>query len=219
MATIAAENYVKHIFVAAQEHEGEVVPMGRVSKALDVTPGTATSMVKHLAESGLLRYEPRQGVQLTASGREMALQILRRHRLIEYFLAETLKMDWGEVHEEAERLEHAISDRLLERLDEFLGHPKFDPHGDAIPSATGAMVERTLLPLSECAVGAKGRVARLSDDDPGFLKFARERKLIPGVRFKVRARDNFAACVELLLGTTDSLTLGIQAAEKVWVEL
>src|SRR5829696_3443057 len=130
------ENYLKAI------HQGQsvlsadqrLVPMGQVASALSVTPGTATTMVKALAESGLAEYEPYSGVRLTSAGERLALVVLRRHRLVELFLVQVLGMSWDEVHEDAEQLEHVVSERLIERIDEMLGHPTQDPHGDPIPT-------------------------------------------------------------------------------------
>src|SRR5215217_938715 len=138
MATVTVENYLKTLYSEQQRAQaGELVPMGSVAAAMNVTPGTATSMIKALAESGLVDYEPRGGVRLTTKGEKLALHVLRRHRLVELFLVEVLGLDWSEVDEEAEELEHAISDKVLARIDHTLGHPHFDPHGDPIPSSKG----------------------------------------------------------------------------------
>ena len=115
-----------------------LVPMGQLAAALGVVPGTATTMVKTLAESGLVKYEPYAGVRLTAAGEKLAALVLRRHRLIELFLVKVMGMSWTEVHDEAEHLEHAVSDRLIDRIDEMLGRPEVDPHGDPIPDPQGA---------------------------------------------------------------------------------
>ena len=132
------ENYLKAIYQAEIAHgeEGALVPMGRLASALHVVPGTATTMVKALADSGLVRYEPYAGVRLTPAGQKLAALVLRRHRLIELFLVKVLDMSWAEVHDEAERLEHAASDRLIDRIDAMLGRPAVDPHGDPIPDPT-----------------------------------------------------------------------------------
>ena len=116
--------------------------MGQVASALGVTPGTATTMVKALAESGLAEYEPYSGVRLTAAGEKLAGLVLRRHRLVELFLVQVMGMSWAEVHDEAEQLEHVVSERLIERIDEMLGRPTHDPHGDPIPTAEGTIARR-----------------------------------------------------------------------------
>src|SRR5262244_4588740 len=135
------ENYLK----AIQQGQlglapGErLLPMGHVASALSVTPGTATTMVKALAEAGLEEYEPYSGVRLTKAGEKLAALVLRRHRLVELFLVQVMGMSWDEVHDEAEQLEHVVSERLIERIDEMLGRPTRDPHGDPIPSAEGTI--------------------------------------------------------------------------------
>src|SRR6187200_2807556 len=131
------ENYLKTIYLAQVADSDALVPMGQLASALGVVPGTATTMVKTLAESGLVRYEPYMGVRLTRAGEKLATLVLRRHRLIELFLVKVLGMSWAEVHDEAERLEHAVSERLIDRIDEMLGRPQVDPHGDPIPTSDG----------------------------------------------------------------------------------
>src|SRR5213596_2200104 len=140
------ENYLKAIYQGQSSlaREQRRVPMGGVASALGVTPGTATTMVNALAESGLAEYEPYSGVRLTASGEKLAGLVLRRHRLVELFLVQVMGMSWAEVHDEAEQLEHVVSERLIERIDDMLGHPTHDPHGDPIPSPDGAIAARPL---------------------------------------------------------------------------
>src|SRR5215468_7054715 len=136
------ENYLKTIYLgstSAHGSEARLMPMGQLASALGVTPGTATTMVKTLAESGLVNYEPYAGVALTRAGRRLAGLVIRRHRLVELFLVQVMGLRWDEVHEDAEQLEHVVSERLIERIDEMLGHPTHDPHGDPIPSPDGAI--------------------------------------------------------------------------------
>src|SRR6185369_17789704 len=133
------ENYLKTIYLAQAPDPDALVPMGQLASALSVVPGTATTMVKALAESGLVRYEPYMGVRLTPAGEKLAGLVLRRHRLIELFLVQVMGMSWDEVHDEAEQLEHVVSERLIERIDEMLGRPTRDPHGDPIPSPEGTI--------------------------------------------------------------------------------
>src|SRR6186713_87414 len=140
------ENYIKAIYhgQVALTADARLVPMGYVAATLGVTPGTATTMVKALAESGLAEYEPYSGVRLSASGEKLALLVLRRHRLVELFLVNVMGMSWAEVHEEAEQLEHVVSERLIQRIDDMLGNPTRDPHGDPIPNPDGAIAKRDL---------------------------------------------------------------------------
>src|SRR5919106_6885103 len=150
------ENYLKAIYLGgAQEHSQRLLPMGHLAAALGVTPGTATTMVKALAESGLVQYEPYSGVRLSAAGERLAGLVLRRHRLVELFLVQVMGMSWAEVHEEAEQLEHVVSERLIERIDEMLGRPTHDPHGDPIPSPEGALTPRHLDSLLTCPVNTR----------------------------------------------------------------
>src|SRR5206468_4535111 len=138
---------------------GQLVSMGKLATAVGVVPGTATTMVKALSDSGLVNYEPRGGVTLTRGGEQLALHVLRRHRLVELFLVRVLGMDWSEVHDEAEELEHAISDKVLDRIDALLGHPSVDPHGDPIPSPQGQVAAPRLRSLADCPTGTPLRVA------------------------------------------------------------
>src|SRR3954467_2096461 len=137
--------------------------MGRLATAMGVVPGTATTMIKALADSGLVAYEPRGGARLTRGGEQLALHVLRRHRLVELFLVKVLKLDWSEVHAEAEELEHAISEKVLERIDSLLGHPSVDPHGDPIPSSKGLVNESPLPSLANCELHRPLKVARVID--------------------------------------------------------
>ncbi len=161
---------MKTIYVLAQKASAAEVATGQIAAALGVLPGTVTSMLKTLDESNLATYTPYEGVRLTAAGRALALRVLRRHRLIEQFLSQTLNLTWDEVHEEAEHMEHAVSDALVDRIDAFLGHPTTDPHGDPIPQADGSMAAAADRPLSQCKPGEKFRVARVVDQSPTFLR-------------------------------------------------
>jgi DtxR family Mn-dependent transcriptional regulator len=175
-------------------------------------------MVKTLAESGLVRYEPYAGVRLTPAGTRLAALVLRRHRLVELFLVQVMGMSWADVHDEAEHLEHAVSDRLIARMDEMLGYPSVDPHGDPIPTADGGVAERAYDTLLDCPVGAPLRVARVSDQDAAFLRFIEQHDLKPGQEIEVVQRDPSADAV-VLRGRRDKLvTLGSRAASKVLVD-
>src|SRR5678815_1051983 len=146
------ENYLKAIYHGAGTlaPPQRLVSMGHLAAALGVTPGTATTMVKTLADSGLVNYEPYAGVSLTRAGRRLAALVLRRHRLIELFLVQVMGLRWDEVHDEAELMEHVVSDRLVERMDEMLGYPSADPHGDPIPNAEGVVHTPDLVSLLNC---------------------------------------------------------------------
>src|SRR3954468_9496889 len=163
MPSSTVENYLKTLYAEQQAAGGALVSMGALAIAMNVAPGTATAMVKALDESGLVDYEPRGGVKLSTKGEKLALHVLRRHRLVELFLVEVLGLDWSEVDEEAEELEHAISDKVLEKIDSLLGHPEVDPHGDPIPSRKGKVAKRPLMSLAKCDLSRTMRVARVMD--------------------------------------------------------
>jgi DtxR family Mn-dependent transcriptional regulator len=214
------ENYLKAIYQgqAILPAGVRLVSMGQVASALNVTPGTATTMVKALAESGLAEYEPYSGVRLTAAGEKLAVLVLRRHRLVELFLVQVLGMNWDEVHEEAEQLEHVVSDRLIERIDSMLGRPTHDPHGDPIPTAEGTITPRHLDNLLTCPLNQQLRVTRIADQDPAFLRFIESNGLKPGQAVLVEARDAAADSVLLRLRTGTTMTIGARAASKLLVE-
>ena len=220
MPSSTVEDYIKHIFLIAERSGGEDVSMGRIAEALRVVPGTATTMVKALADAELVHYAPRVGVRLSPQGRVLALHVLRRHRLIEQFLVEVLGFDWSEVHEEAERMEHVVSDALLDRIDAYLGHPKEDPHGDPIPSAQGELLRGKAETLAECPEATAVTVARISDQDPEFRQYIAKAGLNPGVPVKVVERNPSADSVRVEVGEGKAgPTLGLGAAAKIWVRV
>jgi DtxR family Mn-dependent transcriptional regulator len=218
MPTSTVEDYLKCILLEQQRDPEALVSMRRISAALSVAPGTVTAMVKTLADSGLLSYEPYSGVRLTDSGRQLAVHVLRRHRLIELFLVKVMGMDWSEVHAEAEELEHAVSDRLIERMDEMLGYPSADPHGDPIPDVHGVVEEIVLPSLLDCDLGKPLKVVRVGDQSRDFLQLLERRGLKPGSGMSVQNRDEAADAVELRLDSGETLTLGFRAASKIYVE-
>jgi len=219
MATSTVENYIKKIYTLQFEQgDGGDVGMGGLAESLGVTPGTATSMAKSLAKTGLVAYTPRVGVKLTKEGAQLALLVLRRHRLVELFLVKVLGMEWHEIHEEAEALEHVISDRVLERIDALLEHPEIDPHGDPIPDPRGGILARSLRPLSECAVGDEVRIGRIEDQQEGFLQFLESSELTPGSEFRVSRSDPQAGVISLEFVSGEKCRLGFEAARKISVE-
>ncbi len=215
------ENYLKAIYQGQSQLVGtaRLVTMGNVAAALNVTPGTATTMVKALAESGLAEYEPYSGVRLTAAGEKLAKLVLRRHRLVELFLVQVMGMRWDEVHDEAEQLEHVVSERLIERIDEMLGRPTHDPHGDPIPTAEGKLTSHHLDSLLTCPVGTPLTVTRIADQDPAFLRFIESNGLKPGQAIEVETRDAAADSVRLRGRNRSSITIGARAASKLLVEV
>jgi len=218
MATKTVENYLKHLYEAQQSAPGQLVAMGKLAEIMGVVAGTATTMVRALADSGLVVYEPREGVKLTSGGEQLALHVLRRHRLVESFLVEVLGMDWAEVHPEAEELEHAISDKVLEKIDAFLKHPSADPHGDPIPNAKGHIANDAMHKLSEAKIGVKSQIVRVTDQRPDFLKFANDKGLAPKVLVIVKERDLQADALTVEPENKPVFTLSTAAASKFLVK-
>jgi DtxR family Mn-dependent transcriptional regulator len=218
MASLTVENYCKAIYQRGARGPAEWVTTGALAEALAVSPGSVTSMLKTLAESHLAEYRPYEGVRLTKSGRSLALRMLRRHRLIELFLVRTLGLTWDEVHEEAEHMEHAVSDALIDRMDEFLGRPDYDPHGDPIPRADGTLrghVE-AFVPLSACASGARVQVVRVLRQEAEFLRYLSDSGLQIGTQAAVEQNSREAGIVTLRLAG-GSIAMGHSAAEQVLV--
>ncbi len=197
---------------------GADVGPGVLGTELRLAPGTVTTLVKDLAAKGLVVYQPYRGVRLTPEGRERAIVMLRRHRLLELFLVEILGMDWAEVHSEAERLEHGVSDRLAECLDATLGHPRVDPHGDPIPPHDGALPARRQTSLLSCEERRDLTVSRISDQTPDFQELIDRIGLRPGSQVRVEERDAEAEIVQLRVETNGEVRLGMQAAGKILVQ-
>jgi DtxR family Mn-dependent transcriptional regulator len=219
MPSSTVENYVKQIYLEQQkETPGGLLSMGKLAAAMGVTPGTATAMIKTLHESGLVEYEPRNGVRLSKGGQKLAMHVLRRHRLVELFLVEILKLDWTEVHEEAEALEHVISDRVLDRIDQMLKHPDADPHGDPIPTAAGKIARKPLRKLAECGSGEEVRVARILDQNAEFLQFANRSGLTPGARITISRNDAVAQSITVCARPGEQVNLGASTAANILVE-
>jgi DtxR family Mn-dependent transcriptional regulator len=214
------ENYLKAIFQAQMtlRDPDALVPMGQLAAAIRVVPGTATTMVKALADAGLAHYEPYAGVRLTAAGAKLAALVLRRHRLIELFLVKVMGMSWTEVHDEAENLEHAVSDRLIDRIDEMLGRPEVDPHGDPIPDSEGIVSKPAYESLLTCPVGAPVTISRVADQDREFLEFAEKHSLRPGDVVRVEDRSGAGDSVQLRARDDRRVTIGARAASKVLVK-
>lgn len=218
MPSLTVENYVKTIaLISDRNPAGAAVATGELAQAMGVSPGTVTAMLKSLSEAALATYTPYEGARLTDAGRRLALMVIRRHRLLELFLARTLDMTWDEVHEEAEHMEHAVSERLIDRIERFLGHPAVDPHGDPIPAADGSLNEPQGIPLARCRPGSTFRVVRVMDQDPAFLRYLTECGLDLNAEGLLRENRPEAGAVVCRIADR-AVALGIAAAEKVLVE-
>ena len=184
MPTVSVENYLKAIYHLEGQGD-ERVKTKQLADELDISHSSVTSMLKTLGRDGLVDYEPYKGARLTDEGVHSALKVIRNHRLIEIFLVKTLDFDWDEVHDEAERLEHSMSDKLADRIDEFLGRPKFDPHGDPIPTAEGEITDLDGVPLDEVDAGQRARIKRVLDQDPEVLRYLDSIGLTPNTEIAI----------------------------------
>mgnify|MGYP002638895914 FL=1 len=218
MLSLTVENYLKAILQLELRDGTPSVATGQLATRLGVSPGSVTSMLKTLSDSGLADYRPYEGVTLNESGRLLALRMLRRHRLIEQFLVETLNLSWDQVHEEAENMEHAVSDVLIDRIDEYLGHPEVDPHGDPIPAADGRLrgSKPSSSPLSSCDTGRRVRVSRVMNQHPDFLRYLSEEGLEVGTVATVTSNSREAGIIELTMDER-RISIGSQAATDLLV--
>ncbi len=195
----AVEDYCKAIFTLESRSE-EPVATNPLAERLGLTPGSVSAMLKRLGELGLIEHLPYRGVRLTAEGRMVALEVIRHHRLLELFLAESLEMPWDRVHAEAEVLEHVISEELEQLIAAKLGHPTIDPHGDPIPSAELELHEPETLPLDRLEQGDGGVFVRVSDADPEMLRYLSDRGISPGERLAVLERQPFGGPLLVAFG-------------------
>lgn len=216
LSDLATENYLKAIVKALADPEKERIGTGELARLLEVTPGTATVMVKKLERLGFVEYESHRGCTLTDSGRAYGLRVLRRHRILESFLVKVLDLDWNTGHEEAENLEHAASERLIDEIDRFLGHPERDPNGDPIPLKNQSEYSVDDMSLASCAPGQRVRIRRVSGDEDQRAYYRRQ-GLVPGALVCVLSRDSVAALMTLeLAGKAAPFALAL--LEGVYIE-
>lgn len=206
------EQYIKCIFLLDQDHD-KLVPMHSVAEEMHIASSTATAMMKQLERAGLISYTQRKGVQLTDSGRTLAIYMLRRHRLIETFLAEVLKYDWSEVHADAEQLEHAVSDTFVDKISAYMGHPVTDPHGSPIPAKDGHLAIDAHLPLVEADIGRTYRIQRIASDSAAVAKELDKNALHTGVRIRVVERNALLDVMTLeLIDQQRTISIGLKLA-------
>ena len=220
MASLTIENYVKAIYQISSAQEGRPATTGQLAETVHVSPSSVTSMLKTLSESGLAMYVKYGGADLTDAGRALALRVLRRHRLIELFLSQTLQLTWDEVHAEAENMEHAVSDLLINRIDAFLKYPASDPHGDPIPRADGTVTAAPTVRLSELNAGDDFRIERVIDQSPEFLRFLADTGLKPGVEGRVTTNRPEAGVVSFEITASENTAtenLSTPLAQKLLV--
>lgn len=212
----SVEDFLKAVYTL--QREGDRVSTNALADALRISAPAVTDMAQRLVEEGTVDYLKYRGVRLTEEGERVALQMLRRHRLIETYLVRDLGYQLHEIHDEAEALEHSVSDRFVEAIARKLGEPSYDPHGDPIPNLEGIMQERNLQPLSTLRPNSRARIRRFIMDDPAMLQNTQERGLTMGVTLEVVARDPFEGPVTVRLHAEGSQTIGHKMASSILVE-
>ena len=217
MPSHTEENYLKTIYKLAEAEPGQDVSTNRIAAALTTRAASVTDMLRRLAEKELLRYEKYRGVQLTPEGRRLALLTVRKHRLWEVFLVQQLGFNWDEVHEVAEELEHVQSPLLMQRLDEFLNFPTFDPHGDPIPAEDGAVRRPTHRLLADLAVGEHGTLAAVKDTSAPFLQYLDKVGLALGVHLKVLDKVDFDNSLELRVNRERTVLISAEVGRNLFV--
>jgi DtxR family Mn-dependent transcriptional regulator len=210
-----AEDYLKTIYEL--EHGSEPAATNQLAERLGIAAASVSGMLQRLSRLGLVKTERYHGTRLTEAGRTIALQLIRRHRIIETYLVSRLGFAWDDVHDEAERLEHAASTELIERMAKDLGNPTADPHGAPIPTAEGRMDERRFASLAALEPGASARVARMSDRDPALLRYLAERGIRPGAKVRVESREPFDGAIVVTVGR-EKQRVAPTAAANVWVD-
>lgn len=214
--SVTEENYLKAIFHLSQQQEN--VPTNAIAEALQTTAASVSDMLQKLARKGVVHYAKYKGVSLSEEGRVIAVRLVRRHRLWEVFLVEKLRFNWDEVHEVAEQLEHIQSALMIERLDEFLGYPQFDPHGDPIPDRDGNLRRLSATPLAEARIGSAYRVVAVHDNSSAFLQYLSKVGIHIGTILRIVERISFDHSIEVQLQTTQRLLLSAKAAAQILLE-
>lgn len=210
----AIEDYLKAIYTL--EAEGDKATTSKISAALDVSSASATNMVKRLSKMGLVDYESYKGARLTEAGQKIALEIIRHHRLLELYLLEVMGYSWDEVHEEAEKLEHHISERFEDKIAQLLDDPTHDPHGDPIPTKEGLMPEMDSEPLVHANKGEKLIVSRVRDQDPELLRYLENIGLLPGTKVEILEKAPFEGPITLLIENSEQV-VGNDIARNIYV--
>lgn len=215
MTSPAAQDYLKTIYKLSRDRTA--VTTSNIAARLRVAAGSVTGMLKRLAEQGFVEHVPYYGARLTAAGEREAVKMIRRHRVLEAFLVERLGYTWDEVHEEAERLEHAASDELIDRMAQVLGEPREDPHGHPIPARGCEFLEEPLPTLAELDAGRRAVLRRVSDEDPALLRYLAELNLRPGVTIELIDRAPFGGPLRVRIGAAIEM-LGVELAKRLHVE-
>ena len=211
--TRSVEDYLKVIYHLSSQ--GGFAATSDIAAQLDVSAPSVSGMVKRLSETGLIEHVPYRGVQLTAQGRRAALKMIRRHRILEVYLVEHLGYDWDGVHDEEERLEHAVSDKLIERMSGALGDPRYDPHGAPIPTAAGEIEEADLISVADARIGQALDLRQVGTEDPARLRYFAEQGLVPGAHLTVTDRQPFNGPTTVRLGA-GLRVIGRELAQLLW---
>jgi DtxR family Mn-dependent transcriptional regulator len=211
----SVEDYLKAIYKLENEQEGGV-STSRLAGEMGVASASVTNMVKRLSEMGLVHYESYYGSTLTDSGEKIALEIIRHHRLLELYLKEMMGYSWDEVHDEAEKLEHHISEQFEDKIAEMLDHPNFDPHGDPIPTKDGKMPVLKYYPLIDIPKNQSYIIQRVKDQSPDLLRYLEKQGLIPGVKVEILHREPFEGPIKLQMDSGE-MTIGYKIAENIYV--
>lgn len=215
----STQNYLKGIWALSEWSDTPVTPSS-VAKHLGLRKSTVSDGVRKLGEQGLVEHKPYGAVELTDTGRTYAVAMIRRHRLIETFLVEALGYTWDQVHDEAENLEHSVSDFMVDRIDAFLDYPSRDPHGDPIPSASGRVDTPAAVPLTGVQPGQKATIERIADDDPKLLQFFDSHGLVVGATLEVGEGAPYSGAVAVrLAGAAEAVPLGEEATDSVFVRV
>lgn len=215
MPTPAVQDYLKAIYLLTRADEA--VGTSAIADRLGVAPGSVTGMLKRLGQQGLVEHERYQGARLTSTGRREAIRMIRRHRVLELFMVEVLGYTWDQVHAEAELLEHAVSDGMVDRMARVLGDPESDPHGHPIPSSAGQISTTELPTLAELEPGDHATLRRVSDEDPEALRYLARLNLIPGVALEVLERTPLRGPIRVRVGAAEEM-IGLELAARLRVE-
>lgn len=210
----SVEDYLKTIYHLSSQ--GGFASTSDIAASLAVAPPSVSGMIRRLSDTGLIEHVPYRGVQLTNQGRRAALKMIRRHRVIELYLTQRLGYDWDGVHDEADRLEHAVSDELIERMSGALGDPRYDPHGAPIPTAAGEIEEAALVTVADAGVGTRLELRQVVTEEPAKLRYLAGQGLVPGTSMTVTQRQPFNGPTTVSLGASGERVIGLELARLLW---
>lgn len=212
------ENYLKYIFQLSEMNEGGTVKTNDLAYKLEHSAASVTDMLRKLSDKKLVAYKKYYGVSLTKTGLQIAVQVLRKHRLWETFLVKNLKFTWDKIHDIAEQLEHVQSDELIDRMDEYLGHPKFDPHGDPIPDKQGNILVPNVICLADAKLKKQYLLANVNDESAAFLKYLNKIQVQLNDKIRIIDKEEFDETVLLMVNDRKQLTISKDAAQNMWVK-